>query len=462
MAFGCPLRHDGAMTAPRRGAAAAVAIVAVALSVLLPQLAGSAWAASPEWNISRIGAPASAAGVVIAIVDTGVDAAHPAFTGRVLNAIDLVDGTGGDANGHGTHVAGTAAGADNGCGAIGVAPDARILPVRVLDEDGAGSASVVADGIRRAADAGAAIINLSLGTDVAVRNVAGSGLEEAIRYAWGKGSIPVLAAGNDGIVGDVFGGSGYGDIPAVVVTATDNQDEVAPYATTIGSAQWGIAAPGGDASEEPGRDILSAFPDRRCALQAGTSMAAPHVSGALAALRAKGLNSQQAVDRLIGTARDLGREGPDATYGHGLVDLRAALGGPSPPTTVAATPAAPPTSAATTSSGSPAPASPAPAGTPGAPASEAAPSAPGPSDPTQPESDDPLAAEDGTAEDATSPTRPSVPAGGSASPVVVRDDDGGGDGPPGALVAVAVAALAASGVGAGVFARTIGRRSGAG
>ena len=434
------------MTTRRPGAATSAAIVS---AVLLVVLALPAAAAAPEWNIDRIGAPASARGVTIAVVDTGVDAAHPAFAGRVLRAIDLVGGNGGDPNGHGTHVAGTVAGADNGCGSIGVVPDASILPVRVLDQRGSGSAKDVAEGIRRAADAGASVINLSLGTDVALRNVAGSGLEDAIRYAWGKGSIPVLAAGNDGIVGDVFGGSGYGDLPAVVVTATDNQDRVASYATTIGTARWGVAAPGGDASERPGRDILSAHPGQRCAYRAGTSMAAPHVSGALAALRARGLDNQQAVDRLVATARDLGRQGPDATYGHGLIDLRAALGdrpstpAPPPEPQPAADPAAPAAPAA-------------PAGTaPERPATDTTPptTADAPLEPTEA----PVVGEE--TDEATPST--TDPAGGAASPVVVRDaDDGGGDGPPAALVAVAVGALAASGVGTGVVARAIGRRPG--
>ncbi len=431
-------------------------MVAAALLAVLSLLAGPVGATAPEWNIDRIGAPAGARGIVIAVVDTGVEASHPAFTGRVLPGIDLVDGRGGDPNGHGTHVAGTAAGADNGCGSIGVAPDASILPVRVLDEEGAGTVDVVAQGIRRAADAGAAVVNLSLGTDVVLRNVSGSGLQDAIRYAWSKGSIPVLAAGNDGIFGGLFG-SGYGDLPAVVVTATDREDRAAPYATSIGSAAWGVAAPGGDASGEEGRDILSAYPGDRCALQAGTSMAAPHVSGALAALRAKGLTPQQAVDRLLSTARDLGSAN---TYGHGLVDLRAALGAPSPgpAPTVATTPERPTTSASAPSDGSP----PTTAARSGGSASRPS----GSSSPT-PEA----GAEQGGAGEAASgdgvrsadpatTSRPSSAPGGSAAPVVVRDADDGDDGVPGALVAVAVAALAVSGAGAAGVARSLGRRPG--
>jgi subtilisin family serine protease len=434
----------------------AAAVVAGILLVLAPMAAGAQ--SAPEWNIARVGGPSSAAGVLIAVVDTGIDPAHPAFTGRVEKAIDLVGGQGGDPNGHGTHVAGTAAGADAGCGAIGVAPDARLLPVRVLDANGEGTVGNVAEGIRRAADAGASVINLSLGSDVVLRNVSGSGLREAIEYAWGKGSIPVLAAGNDGLIGGLFG-SGYGDLPAVVVTATDHQDRVAPYATSIGSAAWGIAAPGGDTSGQPGRDILSAYPSRQCALHAGTSMAAPHVSGALAVLRANGANPAQAVERMLGTARDLGRPGPDATYGHGLLDLQAALAAgraPAPPPPPPPTQAPPATVAPATAAPASAPARPAPSTT--------APPAGGGDPAPAPDQDDAggdITDGDGDMGDLTagessrpkSTMRPAVQ--DSAARSVVADDDGG---PSAGLVAAAIAALGAAGVGTGVAGRTLWRR----
>lgn len=334
------VRHTSGSSGVRRSVGATCAAVVCAL-VAAVVLAPTVAAAGALWNIARIGAPAGAGGLTIAVVDSGVDASHPAFGGRVLGQLDFVgDGKSGDPDGHGTHVSGTAAGGTLDCGsgpsAIGVAADAKVLPVRVLDEDGAGTVSDVADGIRAAADRGAAVVNLSLGSDVTILDGGGSTFRDAIEYAWSKGSIPVLAAGNSGLIGGVFG-SGYGDIHAVVVTATTTDDRKAGYATSVGSAMWGIAAPGGDNSRRPGEDILSAWPGQQCGLLAGTSMAAPHISGALAVLRSKGLNPQQAVDRLLATADDIGDE---SVYGAGLVNLTratAGLGGGSAPTTAAPT-----------------------------------------------------------------------------------------------------------------------------
>jgi subtilisin family serine protease len=337
----------------RRGLGAVLA----ALLVALVCLAGPSQAQTPaaEWNVARVGGPNATDGTVVAVLDTGVDATHPTFGGRVLPAIDVVnDGRSGDPHGHGTHVAGTVAGGSAGP-AIGVAPGARILPVRVLGPDGSGTLAAVDAGIRRAADAGAHVINLSLGEEVVIRNLQGSGLGDAIEYAWGKGSIPVIASGNDGLL--FLFGSGYRNLPVVVVTATrsDEDNRHAHYATAVGDVPWGISAPGGDGTGRSGEDILSARPDGDYALSAGTSMAVPHVSGALAVLRAKGLSPQQAVQRLLETARPIG---PRSTFGAGLVDLAAAVASLSGPGTT------PPTAAPSTA----APASPAPTASPTVPA----------------------------------------------------------------------------------------------
>ncbi|MGH9188222.1 MAG: S8 family peptidase [Acidimicrobiales bacterium] len=324
-------------------------VVLVALAVVVAAPAALGRAAEPEWNVARIGGPIPAPGVVVAVVDTGVDSSHPTFGNRILPAIDLVGGPAGDPDGHGTHVAGIAGGGDSGP-VIGVAPAVQILPVRVLGPDGSGTLATIDAGIRRATDAGAAVINLSLGDDVLIRNLTGSGLADAVRYAWARGAICVLAAGNDGLLGGLLG-SGYRDLPVVVVTATGTDDRIASYATSIGNARWGISAPGGDNTGDA-RGVLSAWPGGEYLHMAGTSMAAPHVSGALAVLRAHGLAAPQAVDRLLATARPVGSR---YTYGAGLVDLKAAVGdlviGGGDSTTTSASPAPPPTAAPTTAAG---------------------------------------------------------------------------------------------------------------
>lgn len=446
MAMGRPTVQDGVMSVSppftggrhsrrvgRRGVAgrSVPAVVAVLLAVL--SLAPWASAAGVEWNIERIGAPASTtADPVIAVVDTGVDGAHPALAGRVLPQLDFTgDRQRGDPQGHGTHVAGTVAGAALDCGngpsAIGVAPNARILPIRVLDAEGDGRVSDVVAGIRAAADdPRVTIINLSLGGDLSFLDGGGDDFRDAITYAWSKGKIPVLAAGNAGLLGGVFG-SGYGGLDAVVVTATTKADRKAGYASSVGSAKWGIAAPGGDGSGRPGDDVLSAYPDNKCAVLGGTSMAAPHVSGALAVLRSRGLGPQAAIDRLLETATPIGDR---STYGAGLVNLRVAVEVPD-----ATTPATNPTRQPTTTA-------PASAPTPGAtatPTPRAAPDPPVAGDETP--TDGSSVPDEVNTEPDLSP-RVTLDAEVDADELAARDRprDGGGESPGALLVATAVAA----------------------
>jgi hypothetical protein len=243
-------------------------------------------------------------------------------------------------------VAGIAAAAtDNGRGVAGTAPAARLIVVRALRHScgvpgvastctASGTAADVEAGIRWAADRGATVINLSIG-DTA-QSVLGPAFAEALRYAWAAGSIPVVAAGNDIVLS-----SGFRDEPAVVVSAVARDGQAASYSNGVGEARWALAAPGGESERDtsaacgndgPPNGILSTFfqgdrPDVKYACQAGTSMAAPHVAGALAILRSAGLSPQEAVDRLLATAADRGRPGRDATYGAGLLDLAKAVEG---------------------------------------------------------------------------------------------------------------------------------------
>ena len=260
-------------------------------------------------------------GVTIAVVDTGVDLDHPDLAGKLVPGIDLVEPNTPpeDTDGHGTHVAGIAAAVTgNGTGVAGVAPEARIMPVRVLDTLGTGDAGTVIAGIRWAVDHGAGVINLSLGALVPLVGT-DQAYEDAIAQAWSRGVVVVASSGNLELVG-AGSPSGYSrGVKAVVVTATDKNRKHPEWANRADTA-WSLAA--------PGEAILSTLPDAKYGFKSGTSMAAPHVAGVAALALAKGLTPQQVVDRLLATARRLGDPSSD---GAGLVDAAAVVaGGPAP------------------------------------------------------------------------------------------------------------------------------------
>jgi subtilisin family serine protease len=390
-----------------------------------------------QWGLEHIGAPQAWAtsrgdGVTIAIVDSGIDLGHEDLSGKVVAQTSCI-GTGGDTkkcggsaqddNGHGTHVAGiAAANTDNHRGVAGVAPDAKLIVVRVLTNtcdanhncSATGTSGDVAAGIRWATDHGADVINLSLGGGT-LQGALGCAFCDAIDYAWSKGAISVIAAGNDSLLPAGFGGE-----PAVVVTATTREDTRASYSNAssgiLQSARWPVSAPGGEEETDNAdcatggkpKGVLSTYwitgHANEYACLAGTSMAAPHVSGVLALLLAQGRTPQAAVDRLLGTARDLGTPGRDPAFGVGIIDAAKAVG-PAPP--ASSTSGAPTTKATSPTTGAP---------TTGAPSTEA---------PTTSGSDAPIGTLPGTEQ--------AAPLNASAH-----------DEPPGALVALAVVLVLAT------------------
>jgi thermitase len=297
--------------------------------IVSPALASNDPYFKDQWGMQKIKAEeawsiSGGSGVTIAVIDTGATLTHEDLGPKLVEGKDFVDGgtpddvTGGPADGcsgnpgHGTHVAGIAAAATNNSrGVAGVAPSARIMPVRVLDQRGCGSLEDVTDGIRWAADHGAHVINLSLGEDEVFRYLLGSALEEAVEYAWNRGVVSAIAAGNSTLP------SGYFDIHALIVGATTQSDGQATF-SNFGEAQWSISA--------PGSSIFSTLPGGYNYLS-GTSMAAPHVAGAAAVLRCLGLNKQQTVDRILNTSDDLGFPGKDPQFGHGRLNLSKAAQG---------------------------------------------------------------------------------------------------------------------------------------
>lgn len=286
-----------------------------------------------QWNLPKIRAPQAwdavtgTSAVWIAIVDTGVDYNHPDLnSARLWLGYDFVNGDPYpmDDNGHGTHVAGIAgANTNNGQGVAGVCWGCDLLAVKVLDAGGSGSDSQVADGIKYAADWGAAfgkrtVINLSLGGPDP-----SSILADAVAYAQNRGALIVAAAGNEN-TNALFYPAAY---PGVIgVSATDANDQKAVF-SNYGS-YVDLAA--------PGVGILSTIPGGYRWLD-GTSMAAPHVAGVAGLVwsRQPTLTAQEVCSVLLSTALDLGAGGRDDSFGYGRVDaeqaVRAVSSGGSPP-----------------------------------------------------------------------------------------------------------------------------------
>jgi subtilisin family serine protease len=302
--------------------------------------AAPAWGAadplrSQLWGLDLINADAAHSvstgrSAVVAVVDTGVKADHEDLTGQVIAGHDYVDGDDNpaDGNGHGTHVAGTIAAIEgNGKGIEGVAPGAKILAVRVLDNGGSGTDQDVAKGIDYARTHGADVINLSLGSDTPIDFLFGSDTGDAMARAIDAGIVVVAAAGND--AAPICGqppASQSGDFLCVGAVTRDRQE--ASYSNGFALSNGvDVVAPGGSGCGNSSCDILSTWNNGSYKAEAGTSMATPHVSGIAALLVACGVRGQAAVQRIAATATDLGPPGSDSSYGDGLVNAQAAVAG---------------------------------------------------------------------------------------------------------------------------------------
>ena len=297
-----------------------VSLVASCLAIAPPVHAAADPLLAQQWGLFAIGADhvwttTTGQGVIVAVVDSGSgphpDLAENLLPGRsIIGTVESQDGKDIDASGHGTHVAGIiAAVANNGIGGSGVAPNAKILPVQVLDQAGQGDARDVAAGVRFAADNGARVINLSLGGATE-----SSSLTQAITYANDKGALVVAAAGNGGATDKPKWPASL-DL-TLAVTAIDQANNATSFDQR------------GDYIDlsAPGANIVSTAKGDYVTLS-GTSMAAGFVAGAAALLFAAEprVTNAQVRDILLRTATDIGEPGRDVTFGAGLINMVAAL-----------------------------------------------------------------------------------------------------------------------------------------
>ena len=302
----------------------------------------------PVWDILT-----GTTSVVIAIIDTGVDLGHPDLSAKIwhnpgemgldgssndkrTNGLDddgngytddwqgwdftssvIGDNNPQDVHGHGTHVAGIAGAAtNNGVGIAGMNWNAPLLAVRVLNNTGNGTDGQVAAGIVYATDAGAKVINLSLGALSTDALHYGTALEDAVNYAYNHGVLVVAAAGNYGSQGVIYPAK----FEHALAVAATNKDDLHPSYSGYGP-EVDVAAPGGNNTGADG--IWSTYYNgsHTYTLLSGTSMATPHVS-AVAALLAS-LPQFDTPDKLRvaleSTALDLGAPGWDQFYGYGLI-----------------------------------------------------------------------------------------------------------------------------------------------
>ncbi|MFI6939878.1 type VII secretion-associated serine protease mycosin [Streptomyces sp. NPDC050418] len=282
-------------------------------------------------DADRVWATTKGRGVTVAVLDTGVDGTHPDLEDNVLKGKDMIGFGAGQGDKawarHGTNMAGIIAGHGHGPGrgdgVLGIAPEAKILPVRVILEDGDKSrtkarntrGTALADGIRWAADHGADVINMSLGDDSASAH-ADAREDAAVQYALSKGAVVVASAGNGGEKGDHI--SYPAAYPGVIaVTAVDRYGARASFSTR----RWYATV------SAPGDDIVMAGPDREYYKGWGTSAAAAFASGVVALIRSAhpDLDPAQIKQLVEDTASDAPSGGRDDSFGYGFIDPAAAI-----------------------------------------------------------------------------------------------------------------------------------------
>jgi len=281
------------------------------------------------WGISRIDAELvwplgnTADLINVAIIDTGISIQHPDVASNIKGGISTVAYTTSynDDNGHGTHVAGIVAAIDNTIGVVGAAPVADIYAIKVLDSKGSGWLSDIIEGIQWAIANNMQVINMSLGTASDSQS-----FHDAVISAKTAGIVVVAAAGNSGPrPRSVLYPAKYPEV--IAVSATDQTNTLAKFSSR--GPEVDLAA--------PGVSIYSAYKGTIYATLSGTSMASPHVAGAVALVLNTPVGSydvnpkngkwdpSEVQAKLQATAVDLGAAGFDNLYGFGLVNAFAAV-----------------------------------------------------------------------------------------------------------------------------------------
>lgn len=284
-------------------------------------------------SISAYEAGLSGDGVTVAVIDTGIDRDHPDLDSNIhAFSTNIVTGIAADAedadttDGHGTAIAGIVAAKRNGAGMHGVAFNAKVLAIGAVDPadctdiDCPFSQFALADGLDYARTHGAKVVNLSLGG-------AGPGptLTAAFQRAVAAGMIVVIAAGNDSdTVPSPFAsvaGEAWANGQMIIVGATNSANTVAGFSNQAGASLKDVFV------VAPGVNVITTGLGGGYVIASGTSFSAPHVAGAAAILfeNFPGLTAKEVAEILISTAQDLGAPGVDPVYGHGLIDLAAAL-----------------------------------------------------------------------------------------------------------------------------------------
>lgn len=315
----------------KKAVSLALAVAFLSAAISSAALASNDQRFADQWGLHKIGAEAAwgasrGEGVLIGMIDSGVDLSHPDLNGKIAGGKDFIDGDASpdDQNGHGTLTAGIAAAeTGNGMGIAGVAPGARILVARAFDGAGNGGSDKVAAGIYWAVEEARSrgsklVLNLSFvgpgGSLLLVDDV-----KAAIAAATQYGAAVVAAAGNDGTQTQAPSGSG------LLVVGASTRDDTCSRFSNYGPGV-DILAPGGAGGRSSATDILSTYLGGGYASSSGTSLATPFVSGSMALLMSRGMSAAGAAEKLIASARGpkVSCRGESSTYG--FLDVAAALG----------------------------------------------------------------------------------------------------------------------------------------